>query len=774
MTETQECPEIAQLPALLGDDAAFEKWWQRFEGHLDTCAACQGRLDCLDLDPGDVLRLARQVGDPSMVPADPTLIQVLKQMHQMRLPLSADMDGPANLQFLSPADRAGLLGKLGAYEVQEVIGQGGMGIVLKAFEPALHRHVAIKVLSPALAGSATARLRFTREAKAAAAVSHDHVVVVHGVHEKDGLPYLVMEYIAGESLQQRIDRSGPLELTEIVRIGLQTASGLAAAHAQGLIHRDIKPANLLLENGLERVTITDFGLARSVDDVQLTQNGTVAGTPEYMAPEQARDAAIDHRADLFSLGSVLYAMATGVPPFRGSTALAVLRHVDDQTPLSVRTLNPAIPAWLETLITRLMAKDPNDRIQSAAEVAALLERYLAHLRHPATTPVPELAVLRTVARRGASDRPGLGFVLRRAIVPMVVVFLAGMGLGLWVIRTGQPSGDAMRAQPGDDVVKPPELKEPELRDQLVRDFRGRPVPIDLTPFGPLIDPMVRAEPEGLRFTLPRDRAGTGSVGLSMAVTVGGDFEITTAFEVLRADEPAPLSGSYGVGVLMSINEKARVGRLLRAGNRHVLTWDRWATVDGEPRFFCGAAPSVGNVVRLRLARRKNVLHFLGSTERAGDQFQEAYQCDFDAPEVTLLRLELASDVGNGQNGALDVRLLELRIRSSTAPVAPAVAPDEKAAAAPLNTWFIGAAALGLVVPLALVAGVVARRHRHPAMSEKSAANATTPGKVMAEAASIAFACSGCGKRLKARAALIGKKVMCPRCGQSVLVTAVAT
>ena len=206
--------------------------------------------------------------------------------------------------------------------------------------------------------------------------------------KSDGLPYLVMQYVPGESLQARLDRTGPLELMEMVRIGLQTASGLAAAHAQGLIHRDIKPANLLLENGLPRVKITDFGLARMTDDVGLTQDGVVAGTPEYMAPEQARGEPVDHRADLFSLGSVLYAMCTGRPPFRGTSAVAVLRQVSDEQPPPVRSLNPDVPAWLESLIDRLMAKDPAERFQSAAEVAGLLEGYLAHLRQPATVPAP--------------------------------------------------------------------------------------------------------------------------------------------------------------------------------------------------------------------------------------------------------------------------------------------------------------------------------------------------------------------------------------------------
>src|SRR5581483_6609315 len=140
----------------------------------------------------------------------------------------------------------------------------------------------------------------------------------------------------GMSLQERLDQGGPLELEAILRIGMQTAAGLAAAHAQGLIHRDVKPANILLEGGMERVKITDFGLARAADDASLSQSGVVAGTPHYMAPEQARGEALDHRADLFSLGSVLYAMCTGRPPFRAATSLAVLRRVADEPPRPVQ------------------------------------------------------------------------------------------------------------------------------------------------------------------------------------------------------------------------------------------------------------------------------------------------------------------------------------------------------------------------------------------------------------------------------------------------------
>ena len=154
-----------------------------------------------------------------------------------------------------------MLGRLGPYEVVGVIGSGGMGVVLKAFDAALNRYVAIKVLAPHLGSSGAARKRFSREAQAAAAVVHDNVMEIYGVADLEELPYLVMPYVRGPSLQRRLDDDGPLALVEILRIGMQAASGLAAAHAQGLVHRDVKPANILLADGIERVKLTDFGLA---------------------------------------------------------------------------------------------------------------------------------------------------------------------------------------------------------------------------------------------------------------------------------------------------------------------------------------------------------------------------------------------------------------------------------------------------------------------------------------------------------------------------------
>jgi WD40 repeat protein/tRNA A-37 threonylcarbamoyl transferase component Bud32 len=296
--------------------------------------------------------------------------------------------GELKLDFLTPSERPGHLGRLGHYEVTELIGQGGMGVVLKAFDEKLHRIVAIKVMAPELATSATARKRFTREAQAAAAVRNEHVIDIHAVEEANGLPYLVMEYVSGLSLQERLDQAGPLEPQEILRIGIQVAAGLAAAHAQGLIHRDIKPANILLENGVQRVKITDFGLARAADDASLSQSGVVAGTPHYMAPEQAEGKPVDQRADLFSLGSVLYALCTGRVPFRASTTMAVLKRVCEETPRPIREINPEVSEGLVEIIARLHAKDPAERFQAAAEVAELLSQQLAHLQQPALLSVP--------------------------------------------------------------------------------------------------------------------------------------------------------------------------------------------------------------------------------------------------------------------------------------------------------------------------------------------------------------------------------------------------
>lgn len=329
--------------------------------------------------------------------------------------------GTARLDYLEPCSTPGRLGRLGVYEIIEVIGQGGMGIVLKAHDTKLNRIVAIKLLAPSLAAHPTATKRFLREAQAAAAVSHDHVITIFAVEEASVPPYLVMECVVGQSLQEKIDRHGTLQTTEILRIGLQIADGLTAAHKQGLVHRDIKPSNILLENGVERVKITDFGLARAMDDVSFTQTGQIAGTPQYMSPEQAMGDRLDARSDLFSLGSVLYSMCTGRPAFRADSTPAVLKRVCEDVPRPIQQINPEIPEWLVCVIDRLLAKRPEDRIQSAAEVSELLSAYLVWLQQPQGRVAPALPPPVAASNRWK------GRLVRLALAAMVMLF------ALWVV-----------------------------------------------------------------------------------------------------------------------------------------------------------------------------------------------------------------------------------------------------------------------------------------------------------------------------------------------------
>jgi serine/threonine protein kinase len=278
-----------------------------------------------------------------------------------------------------------------------------MGVVFQAEDTELLRPVALKVIKPERAGDAAARQRFLQEARGPAAVAHDHIVTIFRVGEDRGVPYLAMQLLQGETLQARLRRDGPLPAAEVLRIGRQIAEGLAGAHERGLIHRDIKPANIWLEAPGGRVKILDFGLVRMAqtlgpsespakvadagaeNDGRLTQEGAVLGTPAYMAPEQADGQEVDARADLFSLGCVLYALCTGQRAFSGtglSSTLAAVRH---HQPLPPRQVNPRVPPGLSALVMRLLAKRADDRPSSAREVAealAAIERDLSRPRGP--------------------------------------------------------------------------------------------------------------------------------------------------------------------------------------------------------------------------------------------------------------------------------------------------------------------------------------------------------------------------------------------------------
>jgi serine/threonine-protein kinase len=386
------------------DDAAEE----RLAEHLAGCGGCRQELE----------RLAGSSQDWSSVRDS------LRRETACTAAVESESDTDFAVHFLEPSSSSDSLGWLGDVEIHEVLGRGGMGIVLKGYQPELKRLVAVKVLAPHLAVSGPARKRFAREAEAVAAILHPNVMPILSVHSSGRLPYLVMPYLACESLQQRIARVGPLELVDVLRIGLQTAQGLAAAHAQGLIHRDVKPENILLERGVDRVMLTDFGLARAIDDASLTRTGLIAGTPQFMSPEQARGEPLDARSDLFSLGSVLYTMAAGRPPFRAETTYGLLRRIIEDTPRPLRDVNGHAPEWLARIIDRLLAKSPAQRFPSAAELAGVLEQCLAHVQHPGSAPLPDFCRPRSRDWRWAR--------------PLVATALLALATTLFVLRPGSP------------------------------------------------------------------------------------------------------------------------------------------------------------------------------------------------------------------------------------------------------------------------------------------------------------------------------------------------
>ncbi len=421
MNNNQMTCDPKRIELFLGQKLSDEEQ-TAFELHLDDCNDCRRRLEATaagdDVWSGvrDSL-LGQQLAPDCLQSGDPALDSGLDSATGG----DASFNHDTVLKLLAPTDDDRMLGRLGTYEVVGVIGSGGMGVVLKAFDAALNRYVAIKVLAPHLGSSGAARKRFSREAQAAAAVVHDNVIEIHGVADADGLPYLVMPYVRGPSLQRRLDDDGPLALAEVLRIAVQAATGLAAAHAQGRVHRDVKPANILLADGVERVKLTDFGLARAADDASLTKTGIIAGTPQYMSPEQARGESIDQRSDLFSLGSVLYAMCTGRVPFRAETSYGVLRRITDEEPRPIREINPDVPQWLCQIIGKLMSKQPDDRFASACEVAELLEECLAHVQQPTAVPLPTSLVTQSSGNRFFStSRRSLG----------VIVMMATFGLSL--------------------------------------------------------------------------------------------------------------------------------------------------------------------------------------------------------------------------------------------------------------------------------------------------------------------------------------------------------
>lgn len=441
MKPISQCLTPEQLHKLAHDELTVAEV-ASIEDHLNDCDSCRAVLLQAEADDLWEQQIAPVLRSPSADSAFDSTIDPGQFVNPV-------------LRLLGPTDDPQMLGRIGTYEVVGIIGRGGMGIVFKALDRALNRFVAIKMLLPHLAESAAARKRFAREGQAAAAVVDDHVMPIYSVAEWQNVPYLVMQYSRGTTLQKRVETQGPLELKEILRIGMQTARGLAAAHAQGLVHRDVKPSNIMIDGTVERALLTDFGLARAVDDASITRTGVIAGTPQYMSPEQARAAEIDARSDLFSLGSVLYFLCTARQPFRAESSYATLRLIIDQEPPHMQEINPDLPAWICTLVSHLMAKHPGDRPATAQEVAEMLQRCLAHLQQPATVTLPP-SLQSIVTTKAEPRHPTIGRYVAMGIgtgAALLILFVTVFQLAGW--RTLSTNADSNRAAiPADQLPGP--------------------------------------------------------------------------------------------------------------------------------------------------------------------------------------------------------------------------------------------------------------------------------------------------------------------------------
>jgi serine/threonine protein kinase len=346
------CPTSRQITEFLRGETQEPLATELF-AHISNCSRCSRSVQNLKLSS---VRVQTDRG---------------KSVDEISLLGGGGKWGP--LDFLAPGLNPDEVGRLAHYRILEVLGEGGMGVVLHAEDLHLKRPVALKVIKPEFSSDQEARQRFIREARAMAQVKSDHVVTVYQVDQDRDVCFIAMELLEGESLEGFIEREQNVPLSESLRIGREISYALAAAHTTGLIHRDIKPANVWLEKPNGRVKLLDFGLARPQQtDVQLTGTGLVMGTPVYMAPEQARAKPLDARADLFSLGCLLYRMSCGQMPFQGNTLLEVMVAIFQDTPRPPSYYSNGLPKELDELIMHLLEKNPENRPESAHSVASEL------------------------------------------------------------------------------------------------------------------------------------------------------------------------------------------------------------------------------------------------------------------------------------------------------------------------------------------------------------------------------------------------------------------
>lgn len=455
------CPEIGVLRLLINGELPSTEA-EALALHIECCPRCIQILDKLPTD-GPLTEILQAQSQVCLAPPSQAMDGLIDRVGKLvSTPEPIPVPRRGDVGFLAAPLLPDEIGRLAHYRVLRLLGEGGMGMVFLAEDPSLNRHVALKVLHPEVARHPASRLRFLHEARATAALHHDNIVVIHQVGEDCGVPFLAMELLEGENLRDWLRRHRQPPLSRVLEVGRAVARGLAAAHARGLIHCDIKPANLWLEKPADndanrsaaelevgRVKLLDFGIVRTVGaDSTGAGLGFVLGTPDYMAPECLRGAALDGRCDLYSLGCVLYEMCCGRTPFGGGTKEEVLTRVLHDPPPSVRDDNPSLPPALTDLIHKLLAKAPQDRPASASDVERTLADLNRALRSDSPAATAEVVTTALLPTTRSTDR--LPSRARKAAVGALAAALL-LGIVTWLMRGSAPAPREIASPPPGPV-----------------------------------------------------------------------------------------------------------------------------------------------------------------------------------------------------------------------------------------------------------------------------------------------------------------------------------
>ena len=455
---------------------------------------------------------------------------------------------------------------LGPYRIQRMLGRGGMGCVYLATDEQLNRTVALKTLNQRYGEDDEGRVRFFREARAAAALKHENIVTIYQVGEDQGTPFLAMEHLEGKSLEEWLRPDRRANVAQTFSIGKQIARGLAAAHAAGVIHRDIKPANIWIgSNG--RIKILDFGLAyhSSANMTKLTQDGALLGTPAYMSPEQARGEAVDERSDLFSFGCVLYRMVTGRLPFQAEGIFGVIAAITSEQQLSPRVVNPAVPESLSNLIDKLLSKSRDDRPVSADAVLTSLREMETDWREHSQS--DSAACAETIAySRDEQTTSSQPIRLGNTVWIGLAILLVVGGLGLWfgvndahqnsgvegprditVLKTTDPSGSEKPIRPDTKPIGIELLEAIDVSKAEKGDWRkeGNAIlgfqPENKTPFFALAIPLSSPLPESYCLRVRVERY-TRQPGLLLVGLASGNSRFNFFIDATSSKYPGMHAG----------------------------------------------------------------------------------------------------------------------------------------------------------------------------------------------------------------------------------------